>query len=65
MDQELLEKVMNQVKAELGAAATPAATVAPAASAPAAALSSMKGMLRASARPWGGRNLSARPLAIL
>ena len=42
MDQELLEKVMNQVKAELGAAATPAATVAPAASAPAAA-PSMKG----------------------
>ena len=39
MDQELLEKVMNQVKAELGAAATPA-PVAPAASAPAAALSS-------------------------
>lgn len=42
MDQELLKKVMNQVKAELGAAATPAATVAPAASAPAAA-PSMKG----------------------
>ena len=29
MDQELLEKVMNQVKAELGAAATPAATGLP------------------------------------